>query len=858
MAKRPQKKRLIDDEDELDGSFMSSQELCCRFLFGSIALIALGAACGFLGYYFGYMTAKPDVPPPTDQYMLGVGRSDITGPIVEVNMMGYALPSQIAEGLHQRLYARSYIVSDMNLTSRVVFVTADCGMGSQIIKLEVVKKLKEIYGDSMYTEKNVVISGTHTHSGPAGFFQTLLPEVTSLGAIQETTDAFVDGIVDSIGKAHNGMQAGTIQFGNYSVVEGNINRSPSAYLYDDIDEREKYNHNTEHEITMMKLSSIAGEPLGMVTWYPVHGTAMNNTNHLISSDNKGRASALFERKMRKPGENITGEEEFVGAFAAANLGDVSPNTQGPMCVNTGLACDFEMSTCPDGPMGSPRVKNCYAQGPGVDMFDSTDIIAKRQLEAANLIYDNIDKSGTKVNGSVGWVHQYLDMSKAPVQLADGSSTTTCEPGMGYSFAAGTTDGPGAFNFVQSDTRGGVFWDTVRDEIIVPVVCTDAPPRSYYACHRPKPVLLPTGYMDKPYEWHPKIVDIQMLKIGQFIIAAVPGEFTTMSGRRFKDNIAQSARDAGVPDPKVVIAGLSNVYTHYITTPEEYKAQRYEGASTIYGPNTFTAYLQHFTALVSAMVRGEQDKVDPGPAPENILDQNVEFLPPPSPDTVPEGKNFGDVMNDTAQNYTAGSTASVTFYGANPRHNQKLGATFLEVQRYFNNEWTTKYVDTDWETKFHWEREPLEEEEQPVNDTATVTATDSTATTATGEHNVLTNMFKMISNTLGVELDVEEAMKLHDNQELSLPGGFYEQFGDQLGSDADSPKLEVETDYLKNSDVQNDEVSDPLPVESHVTVEWDIPRDVDAGKYRIVYHGDAKVGDKITPFSGTSSSFTVYR
>ena len=50
-----------------------------------------------------------------------------------------------------------------------------------------------------------------------------------------------------------------------------------------------------------------------------------------------------------------------------------------------------MSTCPDGPLNAPRVKNCYAQGPGIDMFDSTDIIAKRQLEAANLIYDNIDK-----------------------------------------------------------------------------------------------------------------------------------------------------------------------------------------------------------------------------------------------------------------------------------------------------------------------------------------------------------------------------------------------------------------------------------------------------------------------------------
>ena len=59
--------------------------------------------------------------------------------------MGYANPSQIANGLHQRLYARSFIVKDE--ASSVVFVTVDCGMGSQIIKLEVVKKLKQKFGD---------------------------------------------------------------------------------------------------------------------------------------------------------------------------------------------------------------------------------------------------------------------------------------------------------------------------------------------------------------------------------------------------------------------------------------------------------------------------------------------------------------------------------------------------------------------------------------------------------------------------------------------------------------------------------------------------------------------------------------
>ena len=34
----------------------------------------------------------------------------------------------------------------------------------------------------------------------------------------------------------------------------------------------------------------------------------------------------------------------------------------------------------------------------------------------------------------------------------------------------------------------------------------------------------------PYRWHPDIIDTQMLQVGNIIIAAVPGEFTTMAGR----------------------------------------------------------------------------------------------------------------------------------------------------------------------------------------------------------------------------------------------------------------------------------------------------------------------------------------
>ena len=53
--------------------------------------------------------------------------------------------------------------------------------------------------------------------------------------------------------------------------------------------------------------------------------------------------------------------------------------------------------------------------------------------------------------------------------------------------------------------------------------------------------------------------------------------------------------------QVVIAGLSNVYTHYITTKEEYAAQRYEAASTIFGPDTLDIYLQKYKDLVAPLI-----------------------------------------------------------------------------------------------------------------------------------------------------------------------------------------------------------------------------------------------------------------
>lgn len=62
---------------------------------------------------------------------------------------------------------------------------------------QAVKKLQALYGD-VYTEDNVAISGIHTHSGPGGYWQYVLYEVTSLGFVKESLDVVVNGIVESI------------------------------------------------------------------------------------------------------------------------------------------------------------------------------------------------------------------------------------------------------------------------------------------------------------------------------------------------------------------------------------------------------------------------------------------------------------------------------------------------------------------------------------------------------------------------------------------------------------------------------------------------------------------------------------
>lgn len=68
-------------------------------------------------------------------------------------MMGYAMPGQIASGLHIRQRSRAFIIIDPDTGKRVVFVSADLAMGSLAVRRATLEKLKESFGD-LYNDEN--------------------------------------------------------------------------------------------------------------------------------------------------------------------------------------------------------------------------------------------------------------------------------------------------------------------------------------------------------------------------------------------------------------------------------------------------------------------------------------------------------------------------------------------------------------------------------------------------------------------------------------------------------------------------------------------------------------------------------
>ena len=632
--------------------------------------------------------------------------------------MGYADPDQIGNGLRQRLYSRAFIIGDLqNPSDRFVYLVLDTQSGDTAIRngiLEGLDHLGPAY--SMYGKSNVAVTGTHSHSGPGAWLNYLLPQITSKGFNMQSYQAIVEGALLSIQRAHESLVPGYLSIGNIAVPDGNINRSPYAYLANPTAERSKYEYDVDKTMSLLKFESAeTGKAIGIFTWFAVHGTSLYGNNTLITGDNKGVAATLMEKDLRN---HSSADPNFVAGFSQSNVGDTSPSVLGAYCESgpaAGEKCTFENSTC------AGRSQACHGRGP-LFRADATGTascfeMGRRQyLAAKDLYYSMLHKpsASTPVRGSaVKSLHSFTSFSNYTFPLSNGSLVTTCPASLGYSFAAGTTDGPGAFDFTQNnpgDPTANPLWAVVRRFI-------REPDEIQKSCQAPKPILLDVGEIDQPYAWTPNIVDVQVLRVGQLFIIISPGEATTMAGRRWRDAVHKKAASIISADessasetfePIVLLGGPANTYTHYIATEEEYTIQRYEGASTLYGPHTLNAFIHRTVALLPYLGsnRSPQPPVDADPSPPINTNSSLSFITPVIVDRPGLFRSFGDVLASSAKSsFRAGETVSVTFVAANPRNNLRLEDTYVAVEHKIedNGEWERVRDDSDWDLWFRWRR-----------------------------------------------------------------------------------------------------------------------------------------------------------
>lgn len=511
-------------------------------------------------------------------YNIGTGIHEVTDPAIGLQMQGFADSGQKTGGVESPLFSRAFIIEDRQAGKRIVTISADIWAATNVVKQDVVNRLQQQFG-SLYTVENVLISGTHTHSGPGGYSDYYIynlindrPFGVGGGFDRQTFECIVTGIVVSIQKAHINLAPGKIYVNKGDIDDCGRNRSMLAYLNNPASERSRY-ADTDKEMLLLKFTRLdrggRETPIGVLTWYALHPTDRGQMNPMVCGDSKGYASMLFESSM---GTNPALPDTFVAAFANANAGDVSGNVE-------------------------------YGQRPdGIADFAHMQKHGRQQFEKARQLFDSASEELT-----IGLDYRHTCVDLSAIVIDNGQGARTYPAAIGLSFAAGSTE--------DSDPGTGLREGIIEGEVSVTerVLQTGAtllagaayqlPTALAYnneviQGHLPKPILFAIGVQPG---LSPQILPLQLFKIGQLAITGVPAEFTTMAGRRLRETVLPELNSTGIKH--LAIAGYANDYSQYVTTKEEYDMQHYEGASNLFGPYTLQAYQQEFRKLAIALRTG---------------------------------------------------------------------------------------------------------------------------------------------------------------------------------------------------------------------------------------------------------------
>ena len=545
--------------------------------------------------------------------------------------MGYGMRFQRSTGIQLRQWSRAFVLEDRSTGRRLAYVVADIGMFFRNVRDAVLARLDP----AVYGEDNVVLTATHTHAGVAGYSGYKLYNMTTDGFRPRTFAAIVDGVVASIAQAEADLAPGRLWLSRGELHDASVNRSPMSFARNPESDRKVFPAAIDPASTVLRLER-GDRVVGVVNWFATHGTSLTNRNTLISGDNKGYAAHHWE--SREPG--------LVAAFAQTNSGDMSPNI-------------------PDA-----------TQGPTKDEVENARIIGERQYDAAHSLAGN---DGVEVGGGLDSRLSDVNLSRLDVAAdftGDGRQHRTGRAVMGAAFAAGTKEGRGPKAFQEGADGNRILR-----------ACCSVPYRLRPAladAQRPKAMLVPVGWLG----WVADVLPVQLVRIGQLVLIALPQEVTIVAGLRLRRAVADVLAE---PMENVLVQGYANDYAGYVTTPEEYGEQRYEGGHTMFGRWQLPAYIQEVTRLARDMKCGE---------PSRSLSRSAVLAQPRAGRQAnAEPYRCTRVAAQPQGTYRAGDDVTVQF--ALTGNGGPLLPSYLVIEKNNGATWTAVARDGDWDVTIEW-------------------------------------------------------------------------------------------------------------------------------------------------------------
>lgn len=512
------------------------------FCFFLFAVSFLSACTGLL-----HVRSLPAPPPtPQGQFRAGIGRADITPP-PGLPMFGYSLAAKVGQGYRTRLYARAIYLEDAK-GERLAIVQCDLGAISALLHRKVAALIVESTGISA---DRLLMAATHTHSAPGAFFGSGIYNLlgsAKFGFDHRMLDLLVDRISRAIIEAHDTAAPARLAVGEISIPDLAHNRSFEAYKANSTSGlAASAAEATNKLMTMIRVDRSDGatsKPLGAFSIFSIHGTAVPCTIDLYSGDSFAAAERILEAKIKnRYGVN----EDVVHAIVSGPAGDASPNY---------IVQGFEDAFC----IGSTIADSAFSLFTSLDGELRDDIVLRRQFAEIDL------QRGQQVNNH--------SLSRRAVFGA--AAMHGAEDGRTSSLLIDFIGGGEGTRLAMK--QGVQTWK--------------------------KPAL---GNFQRafPAVDFPTTMTLQVLQIGDLLLPTIPGEMNTEMGRRVRDSCLTTAHRALKDVQKVAIVTQANQYMSYITTPEEYSQQHYEGGSNLYGENTGPFIQAQLARLIEKIGNNEE-------------------------------------------------------------------------------------------------------------------------------------------------------------------------------------------------------------------------------------------------------------